>query len=102
MNRNTEGVVWKSGEAISANRQTINFNGLYCWDALGEIARAFGTEWWMDGENLNISKCERGESVSLGYGQGLKSGLTQNENTNAVKWFTRLIPVGSTKNIDKS
>lgn len=102
MNRNTDGVEWKAGEAISANRQTINFNGLYCWDALGEIARAFGTEWWMDGEYLNISKCERGESVSLGYGQGLKSGLTQNENTNAVKWFTRLIPVGSSKNIDKS
>lgn len=102
MNRNTDGVEWKAGEAISANRQTINFNGLYCWDALGEIARAFGTEWWMDGEYLNISKCERGESVSLGYGQGLKSGLTQNENTNAVKWFTRLIPVGSSKNIDKN
>ena len=102
MNRNTDGVVWKAGEAITANRQTINFNGLYCWDALGEIARAFGTEWWMDREYLNISKCERGESVSLGYGQGLKSGLTQNENTNSVKWFTRLIPVGSSKNIDKN
>ena len=102
MNRNTDGVEWKAGEAISANRQPINFNGLYCWDALGEIARAFGTEWWMDGEYLNISKCERGESVSLGYGHGLKSGLTQNENTNAVKWFTRLIPVGSSKNIDKN
>ena len=102
MNRNTDGVEWKAGEAISANRQTINFNGLYCWDALGEIARAFGTEWWMDGEYVNLSKCIRGESVSLGYGEGLKSGLTQNENTNAVKWFTRLIPVGSSKNIDKN
>lgn len=102
MNRNTDGVEWKAGGAISANRQTINFNGLYCWDALSEIARAFGTEWWMVGEYVNLSKCIRGESVSLGYGQGLKSGLTQNENTNAVKWFTRLIPVGSSKNIDKS
>lgn len=102
MNRNSDGVVWKAGETITANRQTINFNGLYCWDALGEIARTFGTEWWMDGEYVNLSKCIRGESVLLGYGQGLKSGLTQNENTNAVKWFTRLIPVGSSKNIDKS
>lgn len=102
MNRNSDGVVWKAGEAITANRQTINFNGLYCWDALGEITRTFGTEWWMDGEYVNLSKCIRGESVSLGYGEGLKSGLTQNENTNAVKWFTRLIPVGSTKNIDKN
>lgn len=102
MNRNSDGIVWKAGEAITANRQTINFNGLYCWDALGEIARIFGTEWWMDGEYLNLSKCIRGETVRLGYGEGLKAGLSQNENTNAVKWFTRLIPVGSTKNIDKS
>lgn len=102
MNRNSDGVVWKAGEAITANRKTINFNGLYCWDALGEIARTFGSEWWMDGEYVNLSKCIRGESVSLGYGEGLKSGLTQNENTNAVKWFTRLIPVGSSKNIDKN
>ena len=102
MNRNSDGVVWKAGEAITANRQTINFNGLYCWDALGEIARTFGTEWWMDGEYLNLSKCIRGETVRLGYGEGLKTGLTQNENTNAVKWFTRLIPVGSTKNIDRN
>ena len=102
MNRNSEGIVWKVGEAVSSNRKTINFNGLYCWDALGEMAQSFGTEWWLDGEYLNLTKCIRGESVSLGYGQGLKSGLTQNENTNAVKWFTRLIPVGSTKNIDKN
>mgnify|MGYP003301646387 CR=1 FL=1 len=102
MNRNSDGVVWKAGEAITANRQTINFNGLYCWDALGEIARTFGSEWWMDGEYLNLSKCIRGETVRLGYGEGLKTGLTQNENTNAVKWFTRLIPVGSTKNIDRN
>ena len=102
MKRNSDGVDWKVGESISDVRKTINFNGLYCWDALNEIARTFGTEWWVDGEYLNLSKCERGESVSLGYGSGLKSGLTQNENTNAVKWFTRLIPVGSTKNIDKN
>ena len=102
MNRNTEGVLWKIGETITSGRKTINFNGIYCWDALGEIARTFETEWWVDGEYLNLSKCERGEPVSLGYGRGFKSGLSQNENTNAVKWFTRLIPVGSSRNIDKS
>ncbi len=102
MNRNTDGVVWKAGEAISANRQTINFNGLYCWDALAEIARSFGVEWWIDGTIINLNKCIRGESISLGYGEGLKSGLTQKENTNAIKWFTRLIPIGSTRNIDRN
>lgn len=102
MNRNTDGVTWRVGEAITASRQTINFNGLYCWDAAAEIAQAFETEWWLDGEYLNLSKCERGERVTLGYMKGLKTGLTQSENSDSVKWFTRLIPVGSTKNIDPS
>lgn len=102
MNRNTDGVLWRVGEAITADRQNINFNGVYCWDAASEIAKVFETEWWMDGEYLNISKCEHGEKVELGYGEGLKSGLSQEENTNAIKWFTRLIPVGSSKNIDPS
>ena len=102
MNRNAYGVTWRVGEAISANRQTINFNGLYCWDAAAEIAAAFETEWWLDGEYLNLSKCERGQRVTLGYMKGLKTGLTQTENSDSIKWFTRLIPVGSTKNIDPS
>ena len=102
MNRNTDGVTWRAGQAVTGDRKTINFNGLFCWDAAGEIAGAWETEWWLDGEYLNIGKCEHGERVTLGYMKGLKTGLTQNENSNSVKWFTRLIPVGSTKNIDPS
>lgn len=102
MNRNTDGVTWRAGQAVTGDRKTINFNGLFCWDAAGEIAGAWETEWWLDGEYLNIGKCEHGERVTLGYMKGLKTGLTQNENSNSIKWFTRLIPVGSTKNIDSS
>lgn len=102
MNRNTDGVTWRAGQAVTGDRKTINFNGLFCWDAAGEIAGVWETEWWLDGEYLNIGKCEHGERVTLGYMKGLKTGLTQNENSNSIKWFTRLIPVGSTKNIDSS
>lgn len=102
LNRNTDGVVWKAGSAIAGDRKAVKFNGLYCRDALNEIAQAFETEWWVDGEYLNLCRCEHGERVTLGYLQGLKTGLTQQENTNAVKWFTRLIPIGSTRNIDPS
>lgn len=102
MNRNNDGVTWRTGQAVTGDRKTINFNGLFCWDAAGEIAGAWETEWWLDGEYLNIGKCEHGERVTLGYMKGLKTGLTQNENSNSIKWFTRLIPVGSTKNIDPS
>ena len=93
--------VWSIGDVVVAPNQTIEYNNLSCWDALASIAEAFETEWWADGFTMNLSRCERGERVSLGYMQGLTS-LTQSENSNDVKFFTRLIPLGSTKNIDRS
>ena len=43
MNRNTDGVTWRAGQAVTGDRKTINFNGLFCWDAAGEIAGAWET-----------------------------------------------------------
>ncbi|WP_368124840.1 leucine-rich repeat domain-containing protein [Bacteroides cellulosilyticus] len=101
MNRIYGREVWSIGDVVVAPNQTIEYNNLNCWDALASIAEAFETEWWADGFTMNLSRCERGERVSLGYMQGLTS-LTQSENSNDVKFFTRLIPLGSTKNIDRS
>lgn len=92
---------WHIGDVIDAPNETIEYSNTYCWDALGKIAEAFGTEWWEDGFYINLCRCERGERISLGYMQGLTS-LTQSENTDDVKFFTRLIPLGSTRNIDRS
>lgn len=101
MNRIYGREVWSIGDVVVASNQTIEYNNLSCWDALASIAETFETEWWADGFTMNLSRCERGERVSLGYMQGLTS-LTQSENSNDVKFFTRLIPLGSTKNIDRS
>lgn len=101
MNRIYGREVWSIGDVVVAPNQTIEYNNLSCWNALASIAEAFKTEWWADGFTMNLSRCERGERVSLGYMQGLTS-LTQSENSNDVKFFTRLIPLGSTKNIDRS
>lgn len=101
MNRIYGREVWSMGDVVVAVNQTIEYNNSSCWDALASIAEAFETEWWADGFTINLSRCERGERISLGYMQGLTS-LTQSENSNDVKFFTRLIPLGSTKNIDRS
>lgn len=101
MNRIYGREVWSMGDVVVAANQTIEYNNSSCWDALAFIAEAFETEWWADGFTINLSRCERGERISLGYMQGLTS-LTQSENSNDVKFFTRLIPLGSTKNIDRS
>lgn len=62
------------------------------------IAATFGTEMWADGYVINLCKAERGEVVELGYLQGL-TNLAQEDN-GEVKFFTRLFPLGSTRNID--
>lgn len=92
---------WSIGDVIDAPNETIEYSNTYCWDALSKISEAFGTEWWADGFYMNLCRCERGERVKLGYMKGFTS-LVQSENSGDVKFFTRLIPLGSTKNIDRS
>lgn len=92
---------WRIGDVIDAPDGNIEYNNTTCWDALASMAEIFSTEWWSDGFYINLCRCERGERVELGYMQGLAS-LTQTENSDDVKFFTRLIPLGSTRNIDRS
>lgn len=99
MNRIKGAPHWLAGDVLVAPRKTIEYNNTTCWDALGKIAEAFETEWWVDGGVINIGRCEHGEQVELGYHRGLTS-LVQSEGGESVKFFTRLIPLGSTRNID--
>lgn len=101
MNRIYGREVWRIGDVVVADNRTIEYNNVTCWDAATMIAEAFGTEWWTDGFTFNLSRCEHGEPVELGYMRGLTS-LAQSENSDSVKFFTRLISLGSTKNIDPS
>ena len=55
-------------------------------------------EWWVEGQTVNICKCEHGEPVELGYNKGLLS--IDPGTANNVKFYTRLYPVGSSRNID--
>lgn len=74
-------------------------NGKNCREAIDELAEQTGTEWWMEGYTLNLSRCEHGDYMPLGYGQGLTSlSKGRNEKT---PFFTRLYPVGGTRNIDR-
>lgn len=103
MNRRAGGNLWSIGTVITAENKTIDYRNVKCWDAAfgsNGIAATFETEMWADGYVINLCKAERGEMVELGYLQGL-TNLAQEDN-GEVKFFTRLFPLGSTKNIDAS
>lgn len=100
INRIFETTDFKVGEVIATENIHIDYNSTYITDALSELAKQAGTEWWFDGMTANLIRCEHGGEITLGY----MNGLTKLERTTAnnVKFFTRLYPLGSTRNIDFS
>lgn len=91
---------WKVGQVDGTDLIVIDYEGKYCDEALKEIAEKVGgsAEWWVEGQTMNICRCEHGEEITLGYGRGLTSLERDTGNTN--KFYTRLFPIGSTRNID--
>ena len=104
INRQMGTTDWKVGEVISTENLTIDYEGTYCDESLSKIVDAVNAsgatdaEWWVDGMTVNLCRCEYGEEVVLGYDNGLLS--LEREAADNIKFFTRLFPIGSTRNID--
>lgn len=90
---------WKIGQVDGTENIVIDYFGKYCDQALKEIAEKVGVEWWVEGQTVNICKCEHGEPVFMGYDKGL-TGIEPTTADN-VDFYTRLYPVGSSRNIDR-
>ena len=97
MNHSTE---WKVGQVDGTDLIVIDYEGKYCDEALKEIAQKVGgkAEWWVDGQTVNVCRCEHGEEVTLAYGKGLTD--LERDTSNTAKFYTRLFPIGSSRNID--
>ncbi len=91
---------WKVGQINGTENITIDYFGKYCDEGLREIAEKVGAEFWTEGQTVNICRCEHGEPVTLGYDKGLLS--IDPDTANNVKFYTRLFPKGSSRNIDPS
>ena len=99
LNRKMQTTDWKVGEVVVSEYLDIDYTGKYASDALSELSAAANTEWWFDGTTLNITRCEYGDPIPLAYGNGLVGEITPSV-ASGVKFFTRLFPVGSSRNID--
>ncbi len=103
MNRIAGADLWSIGTVITGDNKTIDYRNVYCWEAAfgsNGIAATYDTELWADGYTVNLCKASRGEIVELGYQKGLTQ--LQPEENGEMRFFTRLFPLGSTRNIDAS
>lgn len=90
---------WKVGRVEGTENVVIDYEGKYCPDALKELAgKVPGAEWWVEGQTVNLCRCEHGEEVTLAYGKGLTE--LSRDKADGAKFYTRLFPIGSSRNID--
>ena len=91
---------WKMGTVIATENLTIDYNGTYCDEALRKVAEAANTEWWVEGQTINICRCEQGEELILRYPESIMR--LERDTADGVKFYTRLFPMGSARNIDRA
>lgn len=89
---------WKVGEVVDTENLLIDYEGTYCNEGLEMVAKKAEVEYWIDGTTVNLTRCEYGEEVSLGYDKGLTE--LEPAKADGVKLYTRLFPIGSSRNID--
>lgn len=98
---------WKVGECIEAEEKTINYNHIFCSEALPTIADTFKTEYEIDPaiKTIHLRKVEynKGEPLPLEYGKdkGFVPGLGRS-NKDGNRPVTILYVQGGEQNIDIS
>lgn len=91
---------WKMGAVIATENLTIDYNGTYCNEGLRLVAEAAKTEWWVEGQTVNVCRCEHGEELTLRYPESITQ--LERDTADGAKFYTRLFPMGSSRNIDRA
>lgn len=103
MNRRDTG--WTVGECLEKEEICINYDHVFCYDALSQMASEFKTEFFIQGKNVSLKKVEfdKNSPLPLSYGRG--NGFLPNIGRSN---FGDSVPVeilfvqGGKNNIDKS
>lgn len=99
---------WTIGDEMADNKYTkdikeLSFDGVSCWKAIGDIANAFGVEWWVEYVKnkavIHFGKCEVGdkyEPIREGEIVNRFPAAKRGENDN---FATRYYIYGGTQNL---
>lgn len=93
---------WSIGQVIPTGYKPLTFSKLNCYNALGQIAQAFDTEFWIVGKTIHLTKrsVDVGRKFRHGKGGGLYD-LTRipMDGTSVI---TRLYVYGAERNLPPS
>lgn len=104
-NMNIRDTGWTVGECIDGVETLISYDHAYCWDALGQMADTFKTEFEIKGKQVSLRKVEYNKSnplpLSYGRGNGFVSGVGRS-NYSEFPPVEILYAQGGSNNIDPS
>ena len=77
MNKRDSG--WEIGQCIDGVETLINYDHAYCYEALGQMASEFKTEFEINGKTVSLRKVENNKDnplpLSYGRGKGFKPNV---------------------------
>lgn len=90
-------------DKYTKDMKELSFDGVSCWDAIGDIANAFGVEWWVEHTKkeavIHFGKCEtKGNAIPIREGEIVNRfpAPKRGEDSN---YGTRFYIYGGTQNI---
>lgn len=93
---------FKAGQVNGSDYKTISFKTTNCLDALAQIAEAFSTEYWIEGETIHLTKI--GRDTGYQFRHGRRKGLYEinRKTVDNSQVITRLYAFGSDKNLPEN
>lgn len=84
----------------------LSFDGVSCWDAIGDIANAFGVEWWVEHTKeeavIHFGKCEaKGDVIAIREGEVVNRFPAPKRGDDS-NYGTRFYIYGGTQNIPEN
>lgn len=98
-NANDVNGYWQRGDVVDTGYINMSFKDEDCLTVLGRLAEAFGTEWWVEGKTIHLSR--RRFATDMHFGVGMMQGLYSITRTPAPdsKIITRIYARGGAKNL---
>lgn len=93
------GFTWTKGGVILTEYKNLTFSSVDCLSALGQLAEAFETEWFVDGTTINLAKKLNTTPYTFMYGKGKGAYDIKRMPADSSSVVTRLYVFGGTKNI---